>query len=493
MKIILHKICVLFVICCFFLSVSARPANALFGIDDVFIVGSVVGHAIVGGVAYYVANSHNSGANKSDLTVRQQATAKWYDLTGPNGTPKLNQKEVVLAVKLDDANSSSDSSTPNFDVTKKSYYGSPPNGTIVVDGNMNRYSLTLNPDAYPNPLERSFPKSSVQQSDIPSGMNYGPGTATYVTIPYTSNDGLFWISTYTYYYKTPTTDTSTSPWTYGGATGSPSNSPASPQQADAINNSPPAKAEIPSIVKKVKDKDKSKVAVKKDCQNFVNDTCADDDSTPATREQIAAADNKEYNAQRNSLRESASNADKVAANNPSQQNLDDANKWRKASNDLEFGGPSSMAPGYPISSGGSFPRYNGTSTSPGTNAPPNIDPFNNPNIPGYQIPGSIAYSGDFDSATNGIKYDGYADGEKPVKSDIKTAIQTFINSSPLVALVKKLTVTTSSANSRLSFVFHGQTIDVDFGRYGDFLATAGTALLGLSHMYSLYIIFRREG
>ena len=97
------------------------------------------------------------------------------------------------------------------------------------------------------------------------------------------------------------------------------------------------------------------------------------------------------------------------------------------------------------------------------------------------------------ASVNDAKYDSYTESLLPSKSDIKGAIQAFINSSPLIQLVKKLSVTVSNSNPATSFIFHGISIPIDFSRWAGPLAAAGAAFLSLSHMFALYIVFRREG
>jgi hypothetical protein len=91
------------------------------------------------------------------------------------------------------------------------------------------------------------------------------------------------------------------------------------------------------------------------------------------------------------------------------------------------------------------------------------------------------------------KYDGFTDLDKPKKSDIKTIISDYIAASPLIKLVKKLSVTNASVNSSVVYIpYRGTVITGDFAQYHDVLSLAGSAMLGLSHMFALYIIFRKN-
>lgn len=95
----------------------------------------------------------------------------------------------------------------------------------------------------------------------------------------------------------------------------------------------------------------------------------------AQPEQIVGANRKEFQAELDSLKQSAAAAQTVAQNNPTTENLNISRQWSSAALSLEQAGVSGIAPGYPITSGaGTFPTYDGSVSSPPTVAAPTITP-----------------------------------------------------------------------------------------------------------------------
>lgn len=101
-------------------------------------------------------------------------------------------------------------------------------------------------------------------------------------------------------------------------------------------------------------------------------------------------------------------------------------------------------------------------------------------------------NGDTVKNTPDNNYSPYGDSDKPQKADLKQKIKDYISGSPLVLLIRKLTISSYGGSPDMSFDYHGSLIAVDFSRYAPFLALMGNALLGLSNMYAIYIIFRKE-
>lgn len=80
----------------------------------------------------------------------------------------------------------------------------------------------------------------------------------------------------------------------------------------------------------------------------------------------------------------------------------------------------------------------------------------------------------------------------PEKKDIPGALADFLLHSPVVTLIKSLSVSASNDTSVISFQFRGETITGDFGQYDGVIGGAGSAMLVIVHGLAMLIIFKRE-
>lgn len=88
------------------------------------------------------------------------------------------------------------------------------------------------------------------------------------------------------------------------------------------------------------------------------------------------------------------------------------------------------------------------------------------------------------------KYDTNID--KPDKKDLLSRVTGFISGSPLVNMVKTISITTSSEVSAFSLNYRGRVISFDFSKWQSIYNACGSALVVIAHGYALFIVFRRD-
>lgn len=87
-------------------------------------------------------------------------------------------------------------------------------------------------------------------------------------------------------------------------------------------------------------------------------------------------------------------------------------------------------------------------------------------------------------------YDG--DIEQPDKKDISGLLSDWLASSPLLALVRGISVEGSNAESQYSINIYGRQIVLDFSQWSGVLSGCGSAFLAVSHIAAVFLIFRRD-
>lgn len=80
----------------------------------------------------------------------------------------------------------------------------------------------------------------------------------------------------------------------------------------------------------------------------------------------------------------------------------------------------------------------------------------------------------------------------PEKKGILGLLQNILASSPLIAMARSLTVSTTDQVSSITAVIFGRTITFDFSRWAWAMSTAGGAMLTIVHGYAVFIVFRRQ-
>lgn len=347
-------------------AVAAAAAPLL---TKAYLLASLLLHAgVAGTIAYIQRNGTGSGTTTADDgttgKIATGSTVVWVDLTGPNGTPKVNSYDIVATVDLATLNS--------VVASRPSYFQALPSTTYSLSRPTNDGSIHTAWRGYPyndtiNVQITGFYRKTTGGVITTHPITYGAGKMTLLTW-----EGVMKDANGVSYPRPSANDYDTSYEYYAVASSLPvspdvktANTPS--QQASAINSSSSAKNEVAKAISLI---DSSKVQYSAT-------------PTPATVEQLRTADNSEYRAQQQSLNQSAAAAQSVAAANPTPQNQADAASWQAAADKLNQGGSSAMAPGYPITSGsGSFPSYNGTASSPSTTSPPTIGTSNGSNAPG---------------------------------------------------------------------------------------------------------------
>lgn len=502
---------------CFFQVYAARPAQAVMDPLTPYLVASVVFHLSVFGLAVYKKLSGGGGtaasgsANSGAGGVSTAAQVTWVDLSGPNGTPKVNSKNIVATVDMTTLKTTVDANGSLAPTLKTTFADKPVTATdstgVVIQTSIGKFKLgnfirniagytsfvvSQNPSlsgaysrtAPPNIedvqfLDGSFPYQAFFSGGVLSRYNYStsiaPQTWTNTVTGYTETryyvDRSEW-------YATTTTD----PLTYSSNT-----SPFVPSEAaTTINSNTTVQAEVPAMLAKAP-QDKVKYLDTSDPTNF----SAPEYSlpTPATSQQIADADMKEYKAQLASLRASADAATVVATANPTLENLSDMNDWKNAYNTWSQGGTGAMTGGYPVTSGsGSFPSYNGSASGPSTVQPP--------------TPGTNT-GGDGSGSTNGVVYNSQGLSSTPYGSgqtvgDFGGRITQFVDDvkkTPLFSLPSSLLGNIpGGGSSTISFTagrFGSHTYD--FASWGSLLGTLKTIILIIFSAVGVKIVTLKGG
>lgn len=497
---------------CFFQVYAARPAHAVVDPLTPYLVASVVFHLGVFGIAVYKKLSGGGGTAASGTAnggvggVSTAAQVTWVDLSGPNGTPKVNSKNIVATVDMSTLKSVVDANGSAAPTLKTTFADNPVTATdatgVVIQTSIGKFKLgnfadsgyyssfvvTSDPAAssvartYPSNVEdvkvgASYPYVTDYSGGLLSRFSY---STTYAPDTWTTNG-----YTYTRYYVSRSrwyATTTTDPVTYSSNT-----SPFVPAEAaTTINANTTAQSEVPAMLAKVP-KDKVKYLDTSDPTNF--SAPAYTLPTPATSQQVADADMNEYKAQLADLKASADAATVVATQSPTTQNLIDMNNWKNAYNTWAQGGTGIITVGYPITSGsGSFPRYNGSASGPSTVQPP--------------TPGTNT-GGDGSGSTNGVVYNPQGLSSTPYGSgqtvgDFGGRITQFVNDvkqTPLFSLPSSLLGNIPGGGSSTISFTAGRfgTHTYDFASWGSLLNTLKTIILIIFSAVAVRIVTLKGG
>lgn len=93
------------------------------------------------------------------------------------------------------------------------------------------------------------------------------------------------------------------------------------------------------------------------------------------------------------------------------------------------------------------------------------------------------------SAPGDNEYSLPSESDLPEKKNLDTLIHGVISTSPLAAILNKVTVD-GYGESSFSFDYRGRSITFDFSPWSWILSAVGTAMLSISHVYAVYIVFK---
>ncbi len=102
----LKKFTVVLVLACFISVYASKPVHAVVDPLTPYLVASLIIHAAVFGVCVYKkltgggGSSASGTANGGKGAVSTEAQVVWVDLTGPNGTPKVTNKNIVATTDM---------------------------------------------------------------------------------------------------------------------------------------------------------------------------------------------------------------------------------------------------------------------------------------------------------------------------------------------------------------------------------------------------------
>lgn len=503
---------------CFFNGYAARPAHAVVDPLTPYIVASIVLHLSVFGMAVYKKLSGGGGTSASGTAnggaggVSTAAQVTWVDLSGPNGTPKVNSKNIVATVDMTTLKATVDANSSQAPTLKTTFDDKPVTATdatgVVIQTSIGKFKLgtfirsisgytsfvvSQDPSRTSGDYSRSAPPNIEDVQFISGSFPYLASYSGGVLYRYSYSTSVApqtWTNTVTGYtetryyvdrfdwYATTTSD----PVTYSSNT-----SPFVPSEAaTTINSDTTAQAEVPAMLAKVP-KDKLKYLDTSDPSNF--SAPAYTLPNPATSQQVADADLKEYKAQLASLKASADAATAVANQNPTPQNLTDMGSWNNAYNTWAQGGTGVMTGGYPITSGsGTFPRYNGSVSGPSTAQPP--------------TPGTNT-GGDGSGSTNGVVYNPQGLSSTPYGSgntvgDFGGRITRFIDdvkATPLFSLPSSLLSNIPGDGSSVISFNAGRygTHTYDFASLGSLLNTLKVLILIIFSAVAVKIVTLKGG
>lgn len=515
----LRRFVAVIVAVCFFNVYAARPAHAVVDPLTPYLVASVVFHLGVFGIAVYKKLSGGGGSAASGTAnggaggVSTAANVTWVDLSGPNGTPKVNSKNIVATVDMSTLKTTVDANGSQAPTLKTTFADKPVTATdstgVVIQTSIGKFKLgnpvgtgayeqystfsvtqdpspgagTYSRSAAPNIedvqlLDGSYPFRTTFSGGLLSRFAY---STQYASSTYTNSHG-YTVTTYYVARSRWNATTTSDPVTYSSNT-----SPFVPSEAATnINSDTTAQAEVPAMLAKVP-KDKLKYLDTSDPSNFSAPVYSL--PTPATSQQIADADMKEYKAQLSSLKASADAATAVATANPTPENLTDMNNWKNAYNTWAQGGTGTMTGGYPITSGSStFPTYNGSASGPSTVQPP--------------TPGTNT-GGDAGGSTNGVVYNPQGLSSTPYGSgqtvgDFGGRITQFVNdvkATPIFSMPSSLLGNIPGGGSSTITFSAGRwgTHTYDFSSWGSILDTLKALILIIFSAVAVRIVTLKGG
>lgn len=88
------------------------------------------------------------------------------------------------------------------------------------------------------------------------------------------------------------------------------------------------------------------------------------------------------------------------------------------------------------------------------------------------------------------KYDGAKDSDKPEKKTINTLLNSWVNSSPLVGMVRSFTLTGSGSPVVTGVTVYGRSVDFDFTRYDATFQILGGILVLIVHGFAILVVVR---
>lgn len=82
--------------------------------------------------------------------------------------------------------------------------------------------------------------------------------------------------------------------------------------------------------------------------------------------------------------------------------------------------------------------------------------------------------------------------EAPEKKGLSALLDSIFNSSPLLSMIRGISVTGSNPQSQFACTVWGRELVFDFAQWSSLLSGIGTAFLGVCHIAAIYLVFRRD-
>lgn len=448
---------------------GARPANAalpliIWGIPAAkwAVGGSLLLHASVAGLLYYFSRGDGGNGTVSADGTKAQAPASvtWVDLNGPGGMPMVNTESVVMQVPgsaLSSAARANAGALPNLNNASYEPLLQTDPGSVVPANGTNWRVVQVNKQynvgvLYAEASVYGVYQPSLSYADPITGVISYLADAHELMNPYTgepyTNAALFTVISV---FVQATTDPADAPVM----------SDATPFQFGRnVQNNPQALDEIAKAIPYVDDSQKAPMATD-DPANYSASPYTE--KPAATKEQVEAKD-PNYGA--NGPDTAGSSAPTVGSGGV----ITAGSSGGSGGSGGSTGGTTSGG----TTGSGEYSGILGTISGTLTSIKDSITNFfgGSPTEPG---------SNGYDSGVN-----------TPDKKDIPSLFDSIKNNSPLVSLARSVQITTSNEDPSIGINLYGQYLNFDLSRYASYLNAAGAALLSVSHIYAVFLIFRRE-